>query len=325
MRTFQTLSTLNALQAASDERRFHLLRLLMRAPATLTQLAQEVGQSPAWVRHHIQILQQAGLVYLAEVRKRGRTTEKYYRACANGLLLQNWVLPLTHQPVVLFAGSHDLALELLANQVESRLLLLLMPTGSLNGLVGLRQGFCHLAGAHLHETNGQFNLETLRHLFPDRAMHVVTLAHRVQGLILPPGNPRGIRDLGDLARPGVRWVGRNPGSGTHLWLQRRLRELGLRPEVPSWVASTHTEAAARVARGQADVAIGLQAAAAHFGLDFIPLFEERYDLVFEREHQERLLPLLDVLNAGAFRNAVAALPGYRTTCSGDIYDLETEP
>lgn len=90
------------------------------------------------------------------------------------------------------------------------------------------------------------------------------------------------------------------------------------------MVSTHTEAAILVARGQADVAIGVQAAAVHLGLDFIPLFEERYDLVFECEHQERLLPLLDLLNTAAFRKAVEALPGYRAAGSGQVYTLEVE-
>lgn len=322
MRTLQTLSTPKALQAASDARRLYLLRLLMRAPATLTQLAREVGQSPAWVRHHLQVLERAGLVRLHEVRKRGRTTEKYYCACAEGLLLQHWVLPLTHQPIAIFSGSHDFALELLARLVEPNLWLLLMPTGSLNGLVNLRQGLCHLAGAHLHETGGQFNLATLRHLFPDRPVQVMTLAHRVQGLILSPGNPLGIREIGDLERPDVRWVGRNLGSGTQLWLQREVHTRGLHLTPPIQVVATHTEAAALVAQRQADVAIGLQAAAVQFNLEFIPLFEERYDLVFSHEHLDQLTPLLDYVHTAAFRTEAAALPGYRTTHSGNIFSLE---
>ncbi|WP_054522601.1 substrate-binding domain-containing protein [Thermanaerothrix daxensis] len=306
----------------SDPHRMRLLGLLMRRPATLTQLAQAVGQSPAWVRHHLSVLVEAGVVELSEVRKRGRVTEKYYRACSEGLLFQHWVLPAVSQPVVIFAGSHDLALEQLAEALEPHLLLLAMPQGSLNGLVALRQGLCHLAGAHLHEPGGDFNLPTLRHLFPDRTVGVVTLAYRIQGLMVAPGNPLGLRDLSDLARPGLRWVGRNPGSGTHLWMQQTVRRLGLALPAPRQVVSTHTEAAALVAQGQADVAVGLEAAAARFGLVFIPLFAERYDLVFGMEQRERLAPLLDFLQSAAYRRRVRALPGYDPAQSGTLLSLE---
>ncbi len=308
----------------ADPRRLRLLRLLMARPATLTQLAQQVGQSPAWVRHHLLQLQRAGLVEMAEERVQGRVREKFYRAVAGAWVLQRLVLPQGERPALLFAGSHDLALERLAEDLAPHLDLILYPLGSLDGLVHLRQGLCHLSGAHLVDETGAYNTPYVRRLFPDRRVRVVTLAHRVQGLITAPGNPLGLRDLSDLARPGVRFVNRNLGSGTRLWLEARLGALGIPREAIAGydqVVSTHTAAAQAVATGRADVALGLEAAALAQGLGFVPLFEERFDLIFPAEETEELTPLLDTLQTAAFRRLMRTLHGYNPAHAGEEIEV----
>jgi putative molybdopterin biosynthesis protein len=319
MNTVETIHSLEQVRLLADPRRMQILRLLMAHPATLTQLAAAAGQSPAWVRHHLLKLETASLVELSEVRTTGKVTEKFYRARANAFLLQELILPDTGQPVVVFSGSHDIALEHLADAGGKHMALLTLPVGSLDGLANLRQGLCQLAGAHLRDDRGEYNISYVRHFFPDRQMEIVTLAHRTQGLMVTVGNPKGIRTIADLTRPDVTFVNRNPGSGTRLWLDREMDRQGLPTSAVQGYSHglhTHSECAREVRRGQVDAALGLQAAAHQQGLDFVALFEERYDLVLPAEQTARLAPLLDRLQTAGFRRTAGTLTGYRTQQSG---------
>ena len=114
MKRVEAIHSLESIKVLADSRRMEILRLLMASPATLTQLARTLEQSPAWIRHHILTLEAAGLVDVSEIRKTKRVTEKFYRARADALLLQEIILPKSEKPMVIFSGSHDLALESLA-------------------------------------------------------------------------------------------------------------------------------------------------------------------------------------------------------------------
>ena len=320
MKKIETLHSFGNIKLLADSRRMEILRLLMGSPATLTHLAKALKQSPAWVRHHILALESAGLIEVSEIRKMNRVTEKFYQAKADALLLQELILPKTGKPTVVFSGSHDLGIEQIAAHLQDHVLLLNLPVGSLDGLVNLRQGLCQVSGTHLQDESREYNISFVRHLFPDRDVEIVTLAHRTQGLIVADGNPMGVKRLSDLSRPGVRFVNRNAGSGTRLWLDSELRNRKIPVEKISGyekVVNTHTEAAALIQSGEADASIGLQAAAGQHGLDFIPLFEERFDLVLPREQEEALSPVLDYIQTAGFRKALAALTGYNTAHSGE--------
>lgn len=324
MNKVETLHAFEQIKLLSDSRRLQILRLLMAYPASLTQLARILNQSPAWVRHHILALEAAELIELSEVRITGKVTEKFYRAKAGALLLQELILPEGGKPVIVLSGSHDLALEKLSAQIADHLTLLTLPVGSLDGLVNLRQGLCQISGAHLLDKTGEYNAPFVRHLFPDRTMDLVTLAYRTQGLMLAPGNPGGIRGAADLARAGLRFINRNPGSGTRLWLDGELERLGIPPETIDGyerVVNTHTECARTIASGEADAALGLQASAQQYSLDFIPLFEERYDLVLPREQEDSLAPLLEHIQTAAFRRELSSLTGYNPSHSGEQISL----
>jgi len=319
MKKVDSIHSFGMIKLLADPRRMDILRLLMASPATLTHLARTMKQSPAWIRHHILALESADLVEVSEIRKTGKVTEKFYRARSDALLLQEMILPKTKKPAVIFSGSHDLALEGIAEHLEKYVTLLSMPVGSLDGLVNLRQGLCQISGSHLLDENGEYNTPFVRHLFPDRDVEIVTLAYRTQGLMFVSGNPKGIRNIADIARPNVRFVNRNAGSGTRLWLDSELRKLKIPSEKVTGydkVVKTHTEAALLIESGKADASLGLQAAAHQHGLDFIPLFEERYDLVLPRENEKTLLPLLDYLQTSTFRTELNALTGYNSTHSG---------
>jgi putative molybdopterin biosynthesis protein len=325
MLTIQPLRSFQQLKLLADPRRLAIFRHLMAGSASLTILGKALGEHPAWVRHHLKQLETAGLVELVETHIQSGVVEKFYRARASGFLVQELILPENpSRPVIVFSGSHDLAMELLAGQLSDHLDVLTLPVGSLDGLVTLRQNLCNLSGAHLLDQGGEYNLPFIRHFFPDRVMQVITLAHREQGLMTAVGNPKAIRTLGDLPRVDVTFINRNPGSGTRLWLDRQLQEQRIPTDIIQgyWnTVSTHTECAHLVQAGKADVALGLRAAARQFGLDFTPLFLERYDLIFTQEQSTFLSPLFETIQTSAFRRSVEALTGYQVTHTGEQIPL----
>jgi putative molybdopterin biosynthesis protein len=224
-------------------------------------------------------------------------------------------------------GSHDLTLDLLSSRLAERCpgaSLSSANVGSLGGLIALQRHEAHLAGSHLlDEDTGEYNLGYVRRLLQGRAVVVVTLVHRQQGLIVPRGNPKGITRLEDLLRPDVLFVNRQRGAGTRVLLDYRLRQLGADPRQVRGYAReefTHLAVAASVASGAADVGLGILAAARALELDFVPLLRERYDLVIPREHHEseRLAPLLEIMASPAFREEVEALGGYDTAAMGQV-------
>ncbi len=244
MEEISHIGAIDTVRVLANEERLRLLRLLMRGPATLTQLGVVVGHHPAWVRHHILSLEQAGLVELVETRPTKGYVEKFYCATARAYAVDFMVLPDEgERGLLVLLGSDDRALDLLARRLredEAGPDVITMAMGSLEGLIALRHGIGHVAGCHLFDAEtGDFNKTYARALFPGRALMLVTLAHRQQGLIVPPGNPRGLQDLADavdgrrahrepqsrfrharVARPaaGRRSPGSHPG--------RRLRQRG---------------------------------------------------------------------------------------------------
>jgi putative molybdopterin biosynthesis protein len=225
-----------------------------------------------------------------------------------------------------FAGSHDLALEALWTQARRRFPQLAIEpryVGSLDGLLALLHGEAELAGAHLLDAeSGEYNLPILRRLFIGAPLSVITLVEREQGLLVARGNPKRIRSFADLTRGGIRFVNRQPGSGTRTLLDHHLYRQALNPseiEGYSRIAPTHLAVAAAVAEGSADAGLGIRAAARAFGLDFLPLAWERYDLVFTAAARELspLREILSILGSGEFRDIVAKIGGYDTVHTGE--------
>jgi putative molybdopterin biosynthesis protein len=324
MNRVESLNSFEQIKLLADPRRLAILRRLMNSPATLTQLGRDLGKHPAWIQHHVKVLLASGLVEISEVRVTAGVTEKFYRARAGAFLLHDMILPESGKPVVIFSGSHDLAIESLSVRLDSHLHMLTLPVGSLDGLVNLRQGLCHLAGAHLLDETGDYNTSYVHHLFPDRPVKMVTLAYRTQGLLLAEGNPKGIHSITDLTQKNVAFINRNPGSGTRLWLDREIHRLGLTPILIRGYKDfvhTHSESANAVRSGKTDAALGIQAAAHQHGLDFIPLFEERYDLIIPVEQVKLVHPLLDTLQTATFRKQLSTLTGYNTAHSGEQIQL----
>lgn len=320
MKKLEAVRSFGNIKLLADSRRLDILRLIMASPATLTQLARILRQSPAWVRHHTRVLEAENFIEVSEIRRTGRVTEKFYRAKADALLLQEIVLPKTKKPALIFSGSDDLAIEVIAENLQKHVMLLSLSVGSLDGLVNLRQGLCQISGSHLLDESGEYNRPFVRYLFPDRGMEMITLAHRTQGLMLAPGNPNAVKGVADIANPLVRFVNRNAGSGTRLWLDKELAKRKMPTEQITGydrVVKTHREAAALIANKKADVALGLHAAAHQHGLDFLPLFEERYDLVLPAANEQVLTPLLEYLQTSDFRARLDGIIGYNSAHTGE--------
>jgi len=222
-------------------------------------------------------------------------------------------------------GSHDLTLDLLAQFLaEYDRRLASANVGSQGGLVALQRGEAHMAGSHLLDPEtGEFNVSYLPKFLPGVPVRLIALVGREQGLLVRKGNPKGIHDLGDLSRSDIRFVNRQRGAGTRLLLDYRLKLMGLPAEAIRGYNQeeyTHLGVAAAVASDRADCGLGIAAAAQALELDFIPLFQERYDLVIPKIFAESALlsPLFDVLHDGAFREAVSKMPGYDVSVMGRV-------
>ncbi len=218
-------------------------------------------------------------------------------------------------------GSHDLVLDLAASALRAEDPLITLASsnvGSLGGLVALRDGLCHIAGSHLLDpATGEYTLPYLDRILPGGGAGVVRLVHRDQGLIVAPGNPLGLAGIGDLTRAGVRYVNRQRGAGTRVLLDHELGRRGIGPGAVDGYAReepTHLAVAAAVAAGRADAGLGIMAAARAFGLDFVPVTQEPYDLVVAPGAMEspRLAPLWALLHSDRFQAAVTELGGYST-------------
>lgn len=226
---------------------------------------------------------------------------------------------------VVAIGSHDLTLDLLAQFLAERgMSLSSANVGSLGGLIALRRKQAHVAGAHLLDSEtGEYNIKYVKQYLPGRHVFLVTLVEREQGLIVPPGNPKDIESVADIARGDVRYINRQRGAGTRLLFDYELEQHDIAPESVTGYereAFTHLEVAAAVASGAADCGMGVLGAARALDLGFVPVAHERYDLVIPAEHyrSDHLKPLLDTLQDDAFRSAVAAMPGYTVESMGDI-------
>ena len=226
---------------------------------------------------------------------------------------------------ILALGSHDLTLDLMAQYLSIRGTRLSSANlGSLGGLVALQRREAHLAGSHLLDPkSGEYNLAYIEKYLPDVPVVVMGYVTREQGLIVPQGNPMNLTGLADLARSEITFVNRQRGAGTRLLLDYHLEQIGLEPEAITGYGQeeyTHLNVAAAIASGLANCGLGIRAAADALGLDFISLFNERYDLVIpiEHYHNPKLKPLLEILEDIEFRSAVDALAGYDTSPMGNI-------
>ncbi len=228
---------------------------------------------------------------------------------------------------ILFAGSHDLTIDLLARKLAERGITLLPAfSGSLDGLIELYKGRVEMAGTHLLDrTTGEYNLPYIRCLLPNEGVTVVNLVNRWQGFVVPKGNPRMITSWDEFLSGSHRIVNRQRGSGTRVLLDFTMQQKGIAPEaLPGYDVelTTHYATAAAVLQGNADAALGIESVARGLGLDFFPIQEERYDLVIPTRlaRQDRFIELLSVMRDPVFKQAIVAQGGYNVSQTGKEID-----
>jgi putative molybdopterin biosynthesis protein len=225
-------------------------------------------------------------------------------------------------------GSHDNALDILANAMKKRYPAISLSSahvGSLGGLMALKRGEAHLAPSHLlDEETGEYNVPFVRRLLPEKPVALVNLVYRDQGLMVLRGNPRGITTFRDLMRDDVTFINRQAGAGTRLLLDKCLKEQGIDPQRINGYEKeeyTHMTVASAVLTGVADAGLGVLSAARALGLDFVPVAKERYDLVIPKEmmETEMVRALLHIIREDEeFREAVMALGGYDVSDMGKV-------
>jgi len=230
------------------------------------------------------------------------------------------------QPLIMC--GHDILLDILARNMEQRLTPLKVyryQVGSFSGLSALYQGNADMAAIHLWDGDtGQYNLSYVRHLLPGIPVVIIHLAKRMQGFYVRQGNPKQINDWKDLARTDVRICNREKGCGTRVLLDEKLRKekidrntvIGYEHEEVS-----HLAVASAVARGDADVALGIEKASLQVrGIEFIPLQKERYELVVKKENIDlpKFQMILTILRSLQFRAELQGLGDYDLSETGNI-------
>jgi molybdate-binding protein/DNA-binding XRE family transcriptional regulator len=216
------------------------------------------------------------------------------------------------------------ALGVLADRLSARAgagRVIWLPRSSTQALAALAAQHTHVAGVHLVDgRTGEANVPDVRR-HAAGAIVLITLARWEAGLLLAPGNPRKIRGAADLGRRGLRLVARETGSGSRRLLERELQRAGLATTLASAApvrASGHLEVAQAIASGAGEVGVATRDAAIAFGLDFVPLSEERYDLAIPQAlvSDPRLSRFLDAMTSAAFRRELSSL-GYDVRGCGD--------
>ena len=235
-------------------------------------------------------------------------------------------VPTEQRPFLLAAGSDDPSLGVLRDLFEQQTKaasFFLNTVGSSGGLAALRDGVADLATSHiLDPASGEYNLPLVKNLLGAKAI-VVQLFYRQLGLVVARGNPLKLCAITDLARPKVRLVNRQAGSGTRLYLDYALARLKIKSQKLNGYqtsVSTHVEVGLRVLRDEADTGLATLTTARMLGLDFVPLTRERFDAVIpqERFFSPGIQTLLSIVGSREFRGCLEAMGGYESADSGRI-------
>ena len=224
-------------------------------------------------------------------------------------------------------GSHDPLLDELADMIhraDTQLYMNSTHVGSMGGIMAVRRGETHVAGIHLlDEKDGSYNASFVRRYFPKGGVRLVECVGRSQGLMLQKGNPKNIREITDLAAPGIRYVNRQKGSGTRILMDYLCKKYQLSPDsIYGYDREefTHMSVAAQIQAGTGDAGMGIYSAAKLYGLDFLPVCMEQYDLLIPDTAWETPMVgrLLEVLQSEEFRAKLESMGGYLLDHPGQV-------
>ncbi|MBU4119933.1 MAG: molybdopterin biosynthesis protein [Proteobacteria bacterium] len=232
------------------------------------------------------------------------------------------------ESTLVFIGSHDNILDVIANQLHKQrppARISSAHVGSMGGIMAIRRGEAHLAGTHLlDEKTGEYNISYIKRFLADIPLQLINLCYREQGLIVPKGNPLGIKGFADIAESNLTFINRQNGAGTRLLTDKVLRDQNIDPgsiQGYSHEEYTHMSVAAAIASGSVDTGMGIRAAAVALHLDFVPVTEERYDLILPLKFlkDSKVAVILDLLkNDRSFHEKVLGLGGYDLRDCGKI-------
>ena len=229
---------------------------------------------------------------------------------------------------VVIIGSHDINIDILADEIRRQgrnIRISSGNVGSLGGLIALKKGTCHMSGSHLLDAEtGEYNISYIKRYLKGVRISVFHLVLRDQGLIVAKGNPKGIRGIEDLAGGDIAFVNRQAGSGTRVLFDYKLDQVGIEPEAIKGYDHdefTHMAVAVDVLSGAADCGMGIFAAARALDLDFVPMVREQYDLVIPSAMVDQPNIKAGIGNDPVrhFRERVAALGGYDPSKSGELW------
>ena len=230
-------------------------------------------------------------------------------------------------------GSHDPLIDEAADELrrqDIRAYVSSAHVGSMGAILALSRGEGQLGGVHLlDETDGSYNVSYIERYFPSGGVALVECVKRSQGLMVAPGNPLGICGIADLAKPNLRYVNRQKGAGTRILLDYLLKREGISPSAISGYEReepTHTAVAAQIAAGSADCGLGILSAARMYGLGFVPVCEETYDLLVSLKAMEtpQVRAFLRILSSESFLKRLDALGGYAYDKPGRIKKIWPE-
>lgn len=235
--------------------------------------------------------------------------------------------PFPPQDGLIICGQ-DIALDILTRHLERQMphiQFLRNYIGSIDGLMALYRGNANLVTAHLWDGDSdQYNTPYVRRLLPGHKAVVINLVFRIAGFYVAKGNPKNIQTWTDLTKPGITFVNRERGAGIRVLLDEKLHKLNIEHQTIAGYnheEMSHLAVASCVARGEADVGIGIEKAALQVdGIDFIPLQRERYDLVIRKEDlpKPHFQSVLAVLKSTNFRNEISGMGGYDISQMGDV-------
>ena len=227
-------------------------------------------------------------------------------------------------------GSHDPLMDELADLIHGEnhsMYLSSAHVGSMGGIMAVRRGEAHAAGIHLLDTEtGEYNRSYIKKYFPHGGVYLVRCVGRQQGLMLAKGNPLGLKGFADIARPGVRYVNRQKGSGTRILMDYLCGKNGVDPaDIYGYEREemTHNSVAVQIAGNSADAGMGIYSTAKLYDLDFIPICVEEYDLLIPEKawHTAMVQQLVATLKSSAFRERIEAMGGYTLDRPGEIIDV----
>lgn len=228
-------------------------------------------------------------------------------------------------------GSHDPLLDELANLIHlenNNVYMSSAHVGSMGGIMAVRRGEAHAAGCHLLDTeSGEYNRAFIKKYFPNGGVKLLRCVGRQQGLMLQKGNPLGIEKFADIARPGLRYVNRQKGSGTRILTDYLCKKEGLNPDdIYGYEREelTHTSVAAQLASGSADAGMGIYSAAKLYELDFLPVCIEEYDLLIPDHAWDSpmLRQMIATLQSPVFREKILSMGGYTLDNPGEIISID---